>query len=488
MTQTLTLATVPDDELLRRLSELLCDSRRTEVDLVAHVGEVDGRRLYARFASPSMFVYCTRVLHLSGAEAYLRITAARAAREHPVLLEMLSDGRLHLSGVARLAPHLTRENRDAILRRAVHRSKRQIDELIAELHPRPDVPALVRKLPDRGRAQEHRPLAVALGGSAGARDAGPSGAADPELTMAATAVSVHVGTVEQAEAALPVSQRMTTAASVRPRADRAHAVPSGAGPDTPAGTQLRPDGVGPRSVVVPLAPSRYKVQFTASADLRDKLERLQALLSTQLPCGDLDAVIELAVSETLARLEARRFGTRRTSQLEATRGAARLPPSALHSALPSALPAALPAARAGLPNGARSQSSGAVPDARRSRHIPAAIRRAVYERDGGRCRYVDESGRRCPERNRLEYHHLHPFGMGGGHALENVRLLCPAHNLHAAERDYGRRAMDQYRRPIQHGGTADPERRAPQRAGAPALQPCGSGARARGTSWQEVGE
>jgi hypothetical protein len=459
MTQTLTLATVPDDELLRRLSELLRDSRRTEVDLVAHVGEVDGRRLYARFASPSMFAYCTRVLHLSGAEAYLRITAARAAREHPILLEMLSDGRLHLSGVARLAPHLTRENRDAILHRAVHQSKRQIDELIAEFHPRPDVPALVRKLPDRGRAQEHRPLAVAPGGSDGATDAGSTGAADPELTLAATAAGVHMGTREQADAALPESPRGAGPASVQTPADQTQTASSETRPEASAGTELRPDGVGPRSVVVPLAPSRYKVQFTASADLRDKLERLQALLSTQLPGGDLGAVIEHAVSETVARLETRRYGTRRTSPLQATRSAARLPPSA--PSAPAALPSALPSARAGLARGARSQPSGAVPDAGRSRHIPAALRRAVHERDGGRCRFVDELGRRCPERNRLEYHHLHPFGMGGGHALENVRLLCPAHNRHAAEHDYGRRAMDQYRRPIQHGGTAGSERHAP---------------------------
>jgi hypothetical protein len=51
-----------------------------------------------------MFVYCIDV-HLSEAEAYLRITAARAAREHPVLLHMLADGRLHLTGIAKLVPH-----------------------------------------------------------------------------------------------------------------------------------------------------------------------------------------------------------------------------------------------------------------------------------------------------------------------------------------------------------------------------------------------
>jgi hypothetical protein len=60
---------------------------------------------------------------------------------------MLGDGRLHLGGIAKLAPHLTQENRDAVLGRAVHKSNRQIEELVAELAPRPDVPATIRKLP-----------------------------------------------------------------------------------------------------------------------------------------------------------------------------------------------------------------------------------------------------------------------------------------------------------------------------------------------------
>src|SRR5215470_8997953 len=146
------LSSLSDDELLRRLLDLLRHSRRVEADLVAHIGEVDARRLYAREAAPSMFAYCTELLHLSEAEAYLRITVARAAREHPMLLDMLRDGRLHLSGIAKLVPHLSPENRDAVLARAAHRSKRQIEDLIAELAPRADVPALVRALPRRPAA------------------------------------------------------------------------------------------------------------------------------------------------------------------------------------------------------------------------------------------------------------------------------------------------------------------------------------------------
>jgi len=153
------LESVSDEDLLRRLAELTQQSRRVESDLVAHIGEVDERRLYAREASPSMFAYCTELLHLSEAEAYLRIAAARASREHPMLLTMLGDGRLHLSAIAKLAPHLTPKNSDALLKRATHRSKRQIEELIAELSPRPDAPAVMRKLP-RKRSQPTPALPV----------------------------------------------------------------------------------------------------------------------------------------------------------------------------------------------------------------------------------------------------------------------------------------------------------------------------------------
>jgi len=112
------LKSVPDDELLRRLSELLQKSRHIESELVAHIGEVDERKLYLREAFPSMYEYSIKVLHLSEAEAFLRINVARAARKHPMLLEMLGDGRLHLSGIVKLAPYLTDANREELLAHA----------------------------------------------------------------------------------------------------------------------------------------------------------------------------------------------------------------------------------------------------------------------------------------------------------------------------------------------------------------------------------
>ncbi len=151
------LKSLSDDELLRCLSEVLAQSRRVEWVLVAHIAEVDARRLYASEGSPSMFQYCLEVLHLSESEAYRRISAARLlqrARSYPVLLKMLEDGRIHLAGISVLKKHLTDANYENVLARATHKTKREFEELVAELAPKPDVPPTIRKQPQRKAVSE----------------------------------------------------------------------------------------------------------------------------------------------------------------------------------------------------------------------------------------------------------------------------------------------------------------------------------------------
>ena len=332
-----------DDDLLCRLADLLRQSRRIEWQLVAHIGEVDHRRLYAREAAESMFAYCTNVLHLSEHEAYLRITVARAARDHPALLEMLADGRLHLTGIAKLLPHLTPLNRDRVLARAVHKTKEQICELIAELAPRPDAPELIRRLP-----------------------VPPTSAPAPKPTAATASDTGQIG-----------PDRVPSSAPARP------------------------------GRVEPLAPKRYLVQFTASAEFHEKLQRLTALMRTVIPDGELALILEQAVSEKLERLEARRFG--RTGRPRKTIEQCDTSPST-------------------------------------SRCIPAPVRRGVDGRDDRRCRFVDAQGRRCQARARLELHHDRAHARGGDRSMENIQLMCRTHNLYLAEQEFGKAHMARYRR------------------------------------------
>ena len=186
---------------------------------------------------------------------------------------------------------------------------------------------------------------------------------------------------------------------------RVNCVQTEVAPSLPAEKDPSPVPVRPGSIE-PLAPGRYKFQFTAGAELRDKLDRLRALMRPSVPDGDLAAIIDAAVTEKIERLEARRFG--RTKAPRQPPVAAQEPPS--------------------------------------SRHVPAAVRRVVYERDGGRCRYVDDQGRRCSARDGLEFHHRHPFALGGRHSVDGMALLCRTHNGRLAEIDFGRVAVARHRR------------------------------------------
>ncbi|BDG04235.1 HNH endonuclease [Anaeromyxobacter oryzae] len=77
-------------------------------------------------------------------------------------------------------------------------------------------------------------------------------------------------------------------------------------------------------------------------------------------------------------------------------------------------------------------------------HIPAEVKRAVWVRDGGCCRWALENGGVCGSRQRLQYDHIQPKALGGKPTIENVRLLCARHNLLAARKIFGDAWMDRY--------------------------------------------
>jgi hypothetical protein len=154
---------------------------------------------------------------------------------------------------------------------------------------------------------------------------------------------------------------------------------------TPAATIKSPVT---RPVVAPLAPERYKVQFTITRETRDKLRKVQDLLRHVIPDGDPAAIFDRALTLLLEDVEQRRFAA--TS---------------------------------------RPRESGSAPA--NSRRIPAAVRREVWRRDDGRCAFVGSRGR-CAERGFLEFHHVVPFAVGGAATVENIELRCAAHNGHEA--------------------------------------------------------
>ncbi len=265
------VSSLSDELLITRTKSLVQRERSTIAELVLHLAEIEARQLHLAEGCSSLFGYCTQVLHLSEYEAYTRIAAARAGRRFPLVFEYLALGDVHLSAVDLLAPHLTKENHVALLERARHRSKRGVEKIVAEIAPRPEVTALVRRLPAR---------------TGGCLDAGAAG----PLWMGPEGADVtRTETVGPAEAG-SVSEAADTARELPPRDPESAAVAY------PAARSARPR-------VEPLSPERYKVQFTADSETVALLRRAQDLLRHQVPDGDPAVVIRKALAELVRRLE-----------------------------------------------------------------------------------------------------------------------------------------------------------------------------------------
>ena len=348
------LSHLSDDVLLRDLAAVVSRERSATAEVLAHIAEVDVRKLYLPAAYPSMFAYCVGELHLSEDAAFKRITAARMARRFPVIFEDLAEGRLHLTAISLLAPHLTEDTAEELLAASSHKSKAEIELLLAKRFPKSDMLAWVAAV--------------------------PAPAPSPPTEQHAR------GHVEEAQSPA----------------------------DLPA--QLAPERVDEHPRVTPLSPQSFAVQFTLSQRGYDDLRHAQALLGHQVASGDIARVFERALKALIPQLEKQKF-------------AATTRPRQRHGR-PSTNP----------------------------RHIPAHVRRAVWERDGGQCTFVSEAGRRCPARKPLEFDHIQEVARSGEATVAGIRLRCRAHNQYAAERTFGPEFMRHKRIAAGEGRAAVKER------------------------------
>jgi 5-methylcytosine-specific restriction endonuclease McrA len=365
-TNNFSFAHLSDDQLLVRVKELVRQDRVTTARLLVHLAEMEERRLHCREGCASLFTYCVEVLHLSEPAAYRRVKAARLARRFPGVLNLLTEGSIHLAALDILAAHLTEANHVTLLAEARHKTKREVEELVARLRPLPDVPPMVRMLP------------------------GPD-------FLAQSAVSAPAAVTVMAE----TTSMATSEPELAPEADPKH-----------------------RSAVAPLSPSRYKIQFTAGAETYRKLQQVQELMRHRVPDGDPAAIVDTALTVLLEKLLKEKTGA-------------------------TARPRRRKSAGSESGKGERQQPTPGTGEARRrrvaagkpteSRHIPAAVKRAVWRRDGGRCAFTAGNGRRCSSRGPLEYHHVEPYVLGGKATIGNIALRCRAHNEYEGELQFGRR-------------------------------------------------
>jgi hypothetical protein len=335
-----------DSDLTSQVERLNHRRQALDAELLLHLSEFDHRGLYRGLACSSLFAYCTERLGFSEDAAYKRVGAARILRQFPLVYQLLAEGRIHLSALLILRPHLTEANHSDLLLSACGMSKRAVEKLVAALAPRPDIPTQVRKLPPaRSAAQESAPSTPipAL------RDLAPTPRAPGPTPLLACATKIQ-----------------------------------------------------------PLSSRSYRVVFTASDTFKHKLERARELASHAISPSELPALLERALDLLIEHEEKRRFAI-----------------GAKCRSKPSCEPP-------------EPGQVGAETPAKRSRHVPASVRREIWKRDQGRCTFVDAVGRRCNERHFLEIEHRLPHAMHGPSTVENCVLLCRSHNALRAEEVFGR--------------------------------------------------
>ena len=331
------LSQLSDAALIESAHAAVRRERSCTAEVVAHIAEVGARKLHLRAGYSSLRDWCIAKLGLSEDAAYKRIQAARASRRVPRVLPMLERGELSLSALVTLAPVLASSNARVLLEGAAGRTKLEVQQLVAEHCPQPDLPTVVTS------SVSTEPLVPE-----------PVVPLEPQLELLPTE---------------PVSKAQIA-------------------------TTTKPvTAIIPRSRTMPLSPGRIAWQTTVDRETDALFEELKALLAHVMPTGDMASVLKRALQVAVEHEKKRKFAT-------------------------------------GVK--CRSQRSEAP-----TRAIPDAIKQQVLARDGACCTFVGADGKRCGSTWRLELDHVIPVALGGETSVENLRVLCRAHNRFEAERVLG---------------------------------------------------
>jgi hypothetical protein len=438
-----------DAELLTATRRLVGRSNQLLGALLAHLGEVEARGIHRTRACSSLYTYCIYELRYSEDEAYRRVAAARLVRRFPALLDGVASGELHLTGLLMLGPHLTAENISQVLLRAKHRTKKEIARLVRELDPLPEVPPRIEPLgPAPARLVPKAPTWEAFVSSlCPVRELSPGERPRDWIEGAS-----------ESDGAAPAGFTLSDneAVSTRAGADAAGQTPPAEAPaeftlsdNEAVSTRAGAGASGQTAPAESLSPQRYKVQFTAGEEYVKLVEEAKALLSHSAPRATLDEIQLRAMRALVAELKRRKHAVAARPQKPSTEAK----DAGRSTAEGESTQKSDPESESELPPSDAESGQSQVESEhtrRRGRHVPAAVRRAVFERDDARCTYTDPLGRRCAETYGLELHHLRAFARGGAHSEENLTLRCHAHNALAAEEDYGRELIELARNASEH--------------------------------------
>jgi hypothetical protein len=394
----------------RRLRDLIAALLRKEqaamAEFLVALADFDRRRGWEALGHANLFAFLHVELRLSKSAAFYRKSAAGLLQDFPEVIEPLRDGRLCLSTIAELAKVLTEENRATVAPRFFGLSAREAQELVAELQPRgvPSTRMVVTRV-----LRQSAPL--------------PASVTQPLLTFGpAVGFAPPVSFAPE-----PDPQVETSPNVVPPSRVLTSELANGGGP-----------GVATRDQIVPLTADLRRIHLVVSKQVVKKLETAREGLSRSIRGATVEQVLEAALDLLLEKQAKTRGQVKRPRSLASAtatpptpatppilatpptsstgqyrqgpgRESAEMPSTALHLTLTA--PEVITAPPMHRRQGPREA-------------IPAAVKRAVWARDQGRCTWPLASGGRCDSTHLLELDHVNPWARDGRPTEANLRLLC----------------------------------------------------------------
>ncbi len=141
------LEQLSSEELLHSAERLVVVENTSIAKLIAHLAEMSSRKTALKLGYRSLFDYCISRLNLSAGAVPARIHVANVSRRFPQLLVALAESSISLTVAALLAPHLTEDNVNELLSDCAGMTRRQTEEYLVVLKPKPVFEPSIRKRP-----------------------------------------------------------------------------------------------------------------------------------------------------------------------------------------------------------------------------------------------------------------------------------------------------------------------------------------------------
>jgi len=135
-----------DQNLIASLQKARSDERAIQCYLLAIIAEVERRMLFAEAGYPSLFQYLVSELGYSEASSLKRIQVARLLTRFPDIFNLLIDGKISMTALMRLAPHLKQSNCHELLSQCLGKSVREVERMIAGISPEKAKPDQIRAI------------------------------------------------------------------------------------------------------------------------------------------------------------------------------------------------------------------------------------------------------------------------------------------------------------------------------------------------------